>query len=82
MRTLSIEMGTAEKARDLWTALASFNAELTEQPPETYVVRVDLSRAGTDITRLLNAIREYVVNAQAGFAMIDLDGKTYMLETP
>lgn len=77
-----MEIRTAEKARDLREALANFNAELTEQAPGTYSVRVDLSQAGADIASVLHAVQQYVTSAELGSALIDLDGCTYTMETP
>jgi hypothetical protein len=82
VRTLSIEARTAETAQGLRSALANFNAELIERD-ETFVVRVDLSPyGGVDINSALTAIQQYVADGQAGSALIDLDGRTYMMEAP
>jgi hypothetical protein len=82
MKTLSIEARTAETAQGLRNALANFNAEVIEQD-ETFVVRVDLSPyGGVDIDSVLTAIQQYVAECQAGSALIDLDGRTYMMEAP
>jgi hypothetical protein len=83
VKTLSIEARTAETAQALRSALAAFNAEMIEQGPETFVVRVDLSpNSDTDIGSVLSAIQQYVAEQQAGSALIDLDGRTYMMESP
>ncbi|HEV8103847.1 MAG TPA: hypothetical protein VGP69_08945 [Gaiellaceae bacterium] len=81
MKTLSIEARTTETAEGLRSALANFNTEVIEQDAETFVVRVDLSlHGGVDIGSVLTAIRQYVASCQAGSALIDLDGRTYMME--
>jgi hypothetical protein len=83
VKTLSIEARTAETAEGLRNALAIFNAEVIEQYPETFVVRVDLSPyGGADINSVLSAIQQYVAARQAGSALIDLDGRSYMMEGP
>ena len=81
MKTLSIEARTAETAQGLCSALANFEPEVVEQDPETFVVSVDLSLSGgADIGSVLSAIQQYVASCHAGSALIDLDGRTYMME--
>jgi hypothetical protein len=80
---LSIEARTADTAQGLRSALATFNAEVVEQDPETFLVRVDLSPyGGVDIGAVLTAVQQYVAECQAGSALVDLDGCTYMMEAP
>ena len=76
MKTLSIEAPTAETAQSLRRALADFEPKVIEQ--ERFVVRVDLANA--DVGSVLSAIQHYVASCQAGSALIDLDGDTYMME--
>ena len=81
MKSLSIEARTAETADRLRSALADFDPEVIEQDPETFVVRVDLSlHGGAGIGSVLSAIQRYIASYQAGSALIELDGRTYMME--
>lgn len=76
MKTLSIEAPTAETAQSLRRALADFEPKVIEE--ERFVVRIDLANA--DVGSVLSAIQNYVASCQAGSALIDLDGRTYMME--
>jgi len=76
MKTLSIEAPTAETAQSLRRALADFEPKVIEE--ERFVVRIDLANA--DVGSVLSAIQNYVASCQAGSALIDLDGDTYMME--
>jgi hypothetical protein len=78
MKTLSIEARTAETAESLRRALADFEPEVIEQDTETFVVGVDLADA--EVGSVLSAIQHYVASCQAGSALIDLDGDTYIME--
>ena len=81
MKSLSIEARTAETAQGLRSALADFEPEVIEQDPEAFVVRVDLSPyGGSDIGSVLSAIQRYIASCQARSALIELDGRTYMIE--
>ena len=81
MKSLSIEARTAETAQGLRSALADFEPEVIEQDPKTFVVRVDLSPyGGSDIGSVLSAIQRYIASCQARSALIELDGRTYMIE--
>jgi hypothetical protein len=81
MKSLSIEARTAETAERLRSALADFEPKVIEQDPETFVVTVGLSPyGGADIGSVLSAIQRYIANCQAGSALIELDGRTYMME--
>jgi hypothetical protein len=82
MKMLSIEAHTADTAQALRRALAAFEADVIEQDPEGFVVRVDLSPFGADIGPVLRVIQRYVAGCEAGSALIDLDGRTYTMESP
>jgi hypothetical protein len=80
VKRLSIETGSAEEADGLRGALAPFSPEVTERTHETFVVQVDLSSRGHEVGSILHAIQEYVTARQAGPALIDWDGRTYLME--
>jgi hypothetical protein len=80
VRTLSIEATSSESAGALCRALSAFDARLLEQPPGTFVVRVTLTRGSDEVVALLNAIREYVNARASGPALLELDGRSYLMD--
>jgi predicted secreted protein len=79
MRTLSIEVRTVDTAYGLRSALAGFDAEVVEQAGDLFV-KVDLSDGCVDIVSVLRAIQEFVTHRQGAPTLIDLDGKTYLMD--
>jgi hypothetical protein len=82
MRTISIEAASPESAHVLSAALAAFGPQVFEQEPGAAVVQVDITGGSSQIVAILNAIQEQV-NARAdGPALIDLDGRSYVMDAP
>lgn len=77
MQTLSIEAASRESADKLRTALDAFGAEVDAARP---VVRVALTRGSEEIVELLNAIRRYVEGQAERTAVIELDGRSYLMD--
>jgi hypothetical protein len=81
MRTISIE-STPEAAHALSAALAAFGPHVSEKEPGGPVVRVEVTGGSSQIVAILNAIQEHV-NARAdGPTLIDLDGRSYVMDAP
>lgn len=81
MRTLSIEAASRESAYALCGALDGFGARVLEQaPPEACVVRVELEGEHGRIAALLRAIQDYVAARGDGPAVIELDGRSHLLD--
>jgi hypothetical protein len=77
VQTLSIEAASRESADKLRTALDAFGAEVDAARP---VVRVALTRGSEEIVELLNAIRRYVEAQAERTAVIELDGRSYLMD--
>ena len=82
MRTLSIEAASRDSADGLCAALAAFRPHVLEQDAGGPVVRVQVSGGGGEIVALLNAIQAYVTSRSKGPTVIDLDGRSYVIEPP
>jgi hypothetical protein len=80
VRTLSIEAASSASAQSLRVALAPFGADLIEHEGSGTVVRVKLSGANGEITALLNAIQDYVSARSQGPTVIELDGRSYLMD--
>ena len=82
MKTLSVEVRAVDTAFGLCSALGAFGAEVVEQASGEFVVKVDLSDSRTDLVAVLNALQDYVIQRRGAPAMIDLDGRAYVLDSP
>jgi hypothetical protein len=80
MKTLSIEVRTVDTAYGFSSALVAFNAEVIDQAGGGFLVKVDLSDGRADIVSVLNAIHQYVSSSDVGPPVIDMDGRTYIME--
>ena len=80
MRTLSIETDSSESAHDLCGALAGFGAEVLDGENGGAAVRVRLVGSSGDIVALLNVIQDYVSARSTGPALIEMDGRSYLMD--
>ena len=80
MRTLSIEADSTESAQSICAALSAFGAEVLEREDRGTVVRVKLTGSSGEIVSLLNAIQDYVSARSTGTAVIELDGRSYLMD--
>jgi hypothetical protein len=80
--TLSIEAASSESASALCEALAEFGARVVERESGVLVVRVKLGGASGQIVAVLNAIQEYVTAREGGPTMIELNGRSYLMDAP
>jgi len=82
VQTLSIEATSRESADKLRTALVEFGAEVVDGETGRPVVRVALTKGSDEIVRLLNAIRRCVEARADRTAVIELDGRSYLMDAP
>jgi len=82
VNTLSLEVPTSEAADSIAHALAAFTPKLIAQGTDAFVVKVDLSGGSCDIAALLHAIQDWFAGVDTGRALIDLDGRTYLMDRP
>jgi hypothetical protein len=80
MRMLSIEADSSASAEDLCAALAGFGAEVLAEQNGGTVVRVRLTGSSGEIVVLLNAIQDYVSARSTGPALIEMDGRSYLMD--
>jgi hypothetical protein len=78
MRMLTIEASSPQSARDLYQALATFDAEMVDGGDGIRSVTVPLADH-RQIAAVLSAIHQYVVERDCSPARIDLDGDCYVL---
>jgi len=77
VKALTIETASQQCATALHEALSRFRPELVGDAAH-WRVRVPL--AGRDVVEILNVIEQHVVARASGPALVDLDGRSYMLE--
>jgi hypothetical protein len=80
MRTISIEAASPESAHALSAALAAFGPRVSEEGPGGPVVRVEITRGSSEIVAILNAIQEHLKDRADGATLIDLDGRSYVMD--
>lgn len=82
VNTLSLEVPTSEAADSIAHALAAFTPKLIAQGTDAFVVKVDLSGGSCDIAALLHAIQDWFAGVDTRRALIDLDGRIYLMDRP
>jgi hypothetical protein len=79
MRAITIEATSVGSARGLYNALIEFHPELAEDEDDGYHVSVELGSSESRIVDVLDAIEQYVIEANTGPANVNLDGRRYTL---
>jgi hypothetical protein len=79
MRGITVEAKSLGSARRLYNALIAFHPELTGSAEEGYRVSVELGTSERRMTDILNAIEEFVTNANCGHARFNVDGRRYAM---
>jgi hypothetical protein len=79
MRAITIEAKSVGSARRLYNALIEFHPELAGSEDDGYRVSVELGSSESRIVDVLNAIEQYVAEANGGPARVNFDGRRYTL---
>lgn len=79
MRAITIEAKSVGSARGLYNALIDFHPELAESENDHHCVTVELGTSETRLLDVLNAIEQYVTEANRGPVRIDVDGRRHTL---
>jgi hypothetical protein len=79
MRAITIEAKSVGSARRLYNALIEFYPELAGSEDEGYRVSVELGSSESRLVDVLNAIEQYVAEANNGPARVNFDGRRYTL---
>jgi hypothetical protein len=80
MRSISIEAASPESAHALSAALAAFGPHVSEQDPGGLVVQLEITGGSSEIVAILNAIQEHLKARAEGATLIDLDGRSYLMD--
>jgi hypothetical protein len=80
MRAITIEAKSVGCARGLYNALIGFYPELAKNENERQCVSVELGTSGTRLLDVLNAIEQYVTEANRGPVRIDVGGRRHTLQ--
>jgi hypothetical protein len=80
MRTISVEAPSPESASALSAALAAFGPHVFEQNPGGPVVQVETTGGSSQVVAILNAMQEHVNASADGPTLVDLDGRSYVMD--
>jgi hypothetical protein len=79
MRAITIEAVSVGSARGLYNTLIEFHPELAGSEDDGYRVSVELGSSESRIVHVLDAIEQYVIEANTGPASVNVDGRRYTL---
>jgi hypothetical protein len=79
MRAITIEAKSVGSARGLYNALIEFHPELAGSDDDGYRVSVELGSSERRLLDVMDAIEEYVAEANSGPARLNFDGRRYTL---